>query len=104
MKIKKITDPVYGSCNKCCFQDDIDTTNCKDCDTETYYIESTGSYYDNELQQIIDEKSDYPASIKVYGTTCQTKNMALNLDSIESIRAFLDIIEEDLLKKDLKNY
>lgn len=62
------------------------------------------NYYEKELQPIIDEKSEYPIQVKFFGDTHQAKHMSLNLESIESIQAFLEIVKEDLLKKDLKNY
>lgn len=57
------------------------------------------SYYDNQLQAIVNKKSQH-MTIKVYGDNFSTNHLSLNLESIESIRAFLDIVEEYLKKEE----
>jgi hypothetical protein len=56
-----------------------------------------GNYYDEELQRVVPKEGIKSGiKIKVVNDDQSTKWMDLNLDSIESIQAFIDIIKEDL--------
>jgi len=58
------------------------------------------NYYDSELGRVLPRVDDeYGVSIKVNGAGESTKWMRLNLESIEILKDFLDIIKEDLEKK-----
>lgn len=52
------------------------------------------SYYDDELQLILNTNHSF--KFKITGNNNDTKFMNINLDSIESLQAFLVIVKEDL--------
>ncbi|MCP4369932.1 MAG: hypothetical protein GY797_17725 [Deltaproteobacteria bacterium] len=55
------------------------------------------TYYSNEMQLMVPEKGEECAvKIKLTNQTHCTKWMDLNLDSIESLQALIDILKEDL--------
>lgn len=56
-------------------------------------------YYSRQLQPIIDSMQKNPddiVTIKVHSESYDTKYLSLNLDSVESLKAFLDIANEIL--------
>ena len=58
-----------------------------------------GNYYDSELQRVLpDTEKNELVSIKLMNgfSHNETKWMSLNLDSIDSLQAFIDILREDL--------
>ncbi len=61
-------------------------------------IKRKTSFYDRELQGLVPKKGIKPEiKIKLANEDNKsTKWMNLNLDSIESLQAFIDIIKEDL--------
>jgi hypothetical protein len=60
------------------------------------------NYYDKELQRVLPDKGEV-VNIKISNGTksTDTKWLSLNLDSIDSLQAFIDIIKEDLEKEQL---
>lgn len=59
-----------------------------------------GNYYDKELQPLLtlNNKDIKPVKVKFISDKYTTKWLNINLDSIESIQAFLEILKEDLEK------
>ena len=55
-------------------------------------------YYDRELQEIMEvlERGNEVVSFKFTCRSKETKYMALNIDSVESLKAFADIVTEVL--------
>lgn len=58
------------------------------------------NYYDRELQTVIPSSGENAKEIKikVVNGDRSTKWLSLNIDSVESFQAFLDIVREDIVK------
>ena len=59
------------------------------------------NYYDKELQPLvtINNKIPLPVKVKFINDKYCTKWLNINLDSIESVQALLDILKQDLENK-----
>ncbi len=56
------------------------------------------SYYDKELQVLVDTKETTRLRVQICGGAERTKWLNVNLDNIESLKAFFDIFADDLEK------
>ncbi len=58
------------------------------------------NYYDKQLQRVLPKENNLKGEIKikVVNDDQSTNWMSLNLDSIDSLQAFIDILKEDLEK------
>lgn len=60
-----------------------------------------GNYYDDQLQPVLPDKGDkFGVRIKVSSHKGTSKWLNLNLECIESLQAFIDILKEDLEKEE----
>jgi len=54
------------------------------------------NYYDKELQRVLPTTANETVMLKIVNDDRSTKWLNINLESIESLQAFLDIVKEDL--------